>query len=86
MNRNDSANALMELAVQTHAHVSVARPAPRKTAALAKTLSRRKFIAAAALVVDAFCADASLCLTTLDTVDFIDDALEEYGPVRVSEK
>ena len=72
----------MELvSTQTKVAVNAAAVKARVHNATAPRISRRKFLALAAVTVETAKGDASICLATLDTADFVDDALESYGPL-----
>jgi hypothetical protein len=74
----------MELAVaQTKISANAAAVRGRVHNAAAPRISRRKFLALAAVSVETAKNDASVCFATLDTIDFVDDALESYGPVDI---
>lgn len=83
MEKSSSAENLMDLAkAQTVRQL----PAPSKTNAQrhnAPRISRRKFLALAAVSAETAKEDASLCFATLDTIDFMEDAVESYGPLDV---
>jgi hypothetical protein len=69
----------------THAPVAKTNATRCNAHAAPPVISRRKFLALAVVSVEAAKDDASLCFATLDTVDFIDDALESHGPLETHE-